>query len=164
MTKPMSFVTYCGGYCGNCWIRNGKIREMAKTLQGTLRGWAVPERAKALASLEPAAAHFGEFEGVLDWIQAQTCQGCRAPGSRCLWGDATCLVRDCAREEKATGCFECAEEKSCEKIAILDRGDATMPGNRARMREIGMSAWEAEQAARAGREPPDGGEASLERA
>jgi hypothetical protein len=148
----MSLVTYCGGYCGGCWIKNGKIREMAGTLQKTLRGWAVPERAKALASLEPAAAHYGELEGVLDWIQAQTCQGCRAPGSVCLWGDPVCPVRDCARGKGVLGCFECAEEKGCEKIAILDRGDPTMPGNRARMREIGMATWEAEQVARAGGE------------
>ena len=146
MVDSMSLVTYCGGYCGDCWIKNGKIREMAKTLQGTLKGWAVPERAKALACREPAASHYPEFEGILDWIQAQTCEGCRASGSICLWGEATCFVRDCAREKQVQGCFECAEEKGCGKIAVLDRGDPTMPANRERMREIGMSAWEAEQA------------------
>jgi len=39
-----------------------------------------------------------------------------------------------------------------------------MADNRARMREIGVAAWEAEREARAGREPPGGGEGSLETA
>ncbi len=146
MTKPLSLVTYCGGYCGDCWIKNGKIREMAEGFEKTLKGWAVPQRAQALVGTEPAAAHYAEFEGVLDWIQRQTCQGCRASGSVCLWGEATCFIRDCAREKRVAGCFECAEEKSCEKLAVLDRGDPTMAGNRARMRAIGMAAWEAERA------------------
>ena len=33
---------------------------------------------------------------------------------------------------------------------LLDRGDHTMAGHRARMRAIGMAAWEAEQAERQG--------------
>lgn len=145
MVRPMSLVTYCGGYCGACWIRNGKIREMAGNLEKTLRGWAVPQRAEALAGAESAAAHYSEFEGVLDWVKAQTCQGCRAPGSICLWGDSSCFVRDCAREKGVQGCFECSDEATCERISMLDHGDPTMPGNRARMRDIGMGAWEAEQ-------------------
>ncbi len=88
-SQPLSLVTYCGGYCGACWIHNGKIREMAQTLQDTLRGWGIPERARALASAEPVAGHYAEFEAVLDWVQAQACPGCRAgprpirPGCAC---------------------------------------------------------------------------------
>jgi len=33
---------------------------------------------------------------------------------------------------------------------LLDRGDPTMAGHRARVRAIGMAAWEAEQAERQG--------------
>ncbi len=145
MAEPRSLVTYCGGFCGACWIGNGKIREMAENLEKTLKGWAVPQRAQTLAGAKPAAAHYSEFERVLDWVQAQTCQGCRAPGSICLWGDSACFVRDCAREKGVRGCFECSEDATCEKISMLDHGDPTMPGNRARMRDIGMGAWEAEQ-------------------
>ena len=148
VTNAANLVTYCGGYCGSCWIRNGQIRGMAKALQETLRGWAFPDRARAMAGTTPAAGRYSEFEGVLEWVQAQACPGCRQVGSVTLWGDPNCFVRDCVREKGLTGCFECSEEKACEKIATLDHGDPTMPGNRQRMREVGLEAWAAEQASK----------------
>ncbi len=135
---------YCGLYCGACAVKNGQIRDTAKALQQMLEAYGYAQWAPMLAEFVPATKHYPEFEGVLAWLMAQDCEGCLAGG-----GNPACAIRICAREKGFAGCWECAEV-ACEKLQEIDQAHC-YPGaleNRQRIREIGLAAWLAEQAAK----------------
>jgi len=134
-------VAYCGLYCGACAIKNGQIRNAAKSLQGMLKAYGYPDWAPTLAEFVPATKHYPEFEGVLEWLTAQDCEGCPAGG-----GNPACAIRICAREKGFAGCWECGEDP-CEKLQAIDQ-DSRVPESRQRIREAGLEAWLAEQAAK----------------
>ena len=129
---------YCGLYCGACAIKNGQIRDMAKALQGMLKAYGYADWAPMVAEFVPATRHYPEFEGVLEWLTAQDCEGCLTGG-----GNPQCAIRICAREKGLAGCWECTEV-TCEKLQGIDQGASE---NRQHIREVGLEAWLAEQAA-----------------
>lgn len=133
---------YCGLYCGACAIKNGQIRDTAKSLQGMLKAYAYPDWAPMLAEFVPATKHYPEFDGVLEWLTAQDCEGCLAGG-----GNPQCAIRICAREKGFAGCWECSEDP-CEKLQGIDQGSPDVPKNRERIREAGLEAWLAEMVAK----------------
>jgi len=133
-------LTYCGLYCGACPIKNGQIRDTAKSLQALLSACNYPEWAPTMADFVPATRHYSEFEEVLAWLTTQDCSGCLAGG-----GDPQCAIRVCAKEKGLPGCWECAE-LNCERLQRIDQGASVAPENRQRIREVGLEAWLAEQA------------------
>ena len=136
-TEGTELVAYCGLYCGACAIKNGQIRDAAKSLQQMLEAYGYAQWAPMLAEFVPAIKHYPEFEGVLGWLTTQDCQGCLAGG-----GDPACAIRICAREKGFAGCWECAEV-ACEKLPGINPLE-----NRQRIREVGLEVWLAEQAAK----------------
>jgi hypothetical protein len=137
----VSLAGYCGLYCGACSIKNGRIRDTARALQAMLQAYGYAEWAPALAEFMPATKHYPEFAGVLEWLTAQDCPGCAAGG-----GPPDCAIRLCARERGLAGCWECAED-GCDKLRHIDASSAGAAANRCRIREAGLAAWLAEQAA-----------------
>jgi hypothetical protein len=139
--KGIELATYCGLYCGACAIKNGQIRDTAKTLRDMLGAYGYPEWAPMVADFVPATKHYPEFDGVLEWLTTQDCEGCLAGG-----GNPQCAIRICAREKGFNGCWECSEA-TCEKLQEIDQGSGASE-SRQRIREIGLEAWLAEQAAK----------------
>ena len=133
---------YCGLYCGACSIMNGQIRDTAKSLQGLLKAYGYAGWAPTLAEFVPATKHYPEFEGVLEWLTTQDCEGCLAGG-----GNPNCAIRICAKEKGLAGCWECDEEP-CEKLGGIDEGYPALTEERQRIRGIGLEAWLAEQKAK----------------
>lgn len=134
---------YCGLYCGACAIKNGQIRGAATALQSMLKAYAYPEWAPTLADFVPATRHYPEFEGVLAWLTTQDCPGCVAGG-----GNPQCAIRICARGKNLAGCWECTEVATCEKLGEIDGGYPGAAENRQCIRQVGLGAWLAEQAAK----------------
>ena len=141
-TERTELVAYCGLYCGACAIKNGQIRDTAKALQQMLKAYGYAQWAPMMAEFVPATKHYPEFEGVLAWLMAQDCEGCLAGG-----GNPACAIRICAREKGFAGCWECAEV-ACEKLPEIDQGYPDVVESRQRIREVGLDAWLAEQAAK----------------
>ena len=78
---------------------------------------------------------------MLAWLTTQDCLGCLAGG-----GNPACAIRICAKEKEFAGCWECAEA-TCEKLQGIDQSSPALE-NRQRIREVGLEAWLAEQAAK----------------
>jgi hypothetical protein len=140
--ETAELAAYCGLYCGACAIENGQIRNTAKALQGMLKAYGYPQWAPTLAEFVPATKHYPEFDGVLEWLTTQECGGCLAGG-----GNPQCAIRICAREKGLAGCWECTEV-ACEKLQGIDQGYPGASENRQHIREMGLEAWVAEQAAK----------------
>ena len=140
--KGLELATYCGLYCDACAIKNGQIRDAAKALQGMLSAYEYAQWAPMMAQFFPATKHYPEFDGVLEWLMTQDCPGCLQGG-----GNPECAIRICAKEKDLAGCWECSEE-ACEKTKEIDQGYPGVVENRKRIRQIGLEAWLAEQAAR----------------
>ena len=133
---------YCGLYCGACAIKNGQISNTAGTLRAMLRAYGYKDWAPLMADFAPATKHYPEFEGVLEWLTAQDCPGCPGGG-----GNPACAIRQCAREKGFAGCWEC-DEVGCAKVGAIDGPMPEAVQNRQRIREVGLDAWLAEQAAK----------------
>lgn len=144
--EKLDRVTYCGGWCGSCIVGNGWVRTTAAAMATWLDRFGYEYRARSMTPAIPAAASYASFRGVLDWLCGEECPGCRR-GATVLWGDPGCDVRDCARERGLIGCWDCPGEAGCSRLAPLDAGDPAGPARRARIREVGLRAWVAEQEA-----------------
>lgn len=134
---------YCGLYCGACAIKNGQIRDAARSLQDMLNAYQYSEWAPMVAEYFPAVKGWNEFEGVMGWLMSQDCPTCLGGG-----GNPDCAIRICAKEKGLAGCWECSEDP-CDKLAYREI-DGTHSGsdkNRQRIREVGLDAWLAEQKA-----------------
>lgn len=147
----IELVTCCGGYCGACVWLDGDVRDHAGALRSTLAGWCGRQRALGMLGEEAVDRAWPGFEALLGWLESGAgCSGCRAGGVT-MWGDATCEVRDCVLGRGLLGCWECPDEETCERLKPLDEGDPNGRVNRRRIREAGLEAWIAEQAAFYGR-------------
>lgn len=142
-TEGAELAAYCGLYCGACAIKNGQIRDTAKTLQQMLEAYGYAQWAPTLGEFVPATKHYREFEGVMEWLMAQDCEGCRAGG-----GNPACTVRICAREKGFAGCWECTESDCDKPQQEIGTSAPIATENQQRIREVGLEAWLAEQAAK----------------
>ncbi len=141
-TDGQELAAYCGLYCGACAIKNGRLRDTASKLHRLLEAYKYATWAPQVAGFFPAAVHYPEFEGVLEWLMTQGCPACREGG-----GLPQCAIRICAREQDLAGCWEC-EATSCQKLRDLGQAWPASLENRERIQTRGLGAWLQEQAAR----------------
>jgi hypothetical protein len=131
-------VAYCGLYCGLCACRR-RIPEEATRLRETLRAEGYDQGFFDIPELAPKFPAL--WEG-LNLLADRPCAGCRRGG-----GYGLCPIRACARERGVETCSAC-DDFPCERFSMLERYPTCLPDNR-RMQKVGLSAWIAEQEARA---------------
>jgi hypothetical protein len=97
-----------------------------------------------MAEFIPATKGWPQFEGVMEWLTTQDCQGCPAGG-----GNPQCATRLCVRENNLAGCWDCADIVGCQKRQHeIGSANADAIANCQRIREAGLEKWLAEQAAK----------------
>ena len=47
------------------------------------------------------------------------CEGCRTDGKKTVFCDKLCAIRQCAINKKHETCGDCAEMKTCKKVAMV---------------------------------------------
>ncbi|MFA4987522.1 MAG: DUF3795 domain-containing protein [Candidatus Brocadiia bacterium] len=129
-------VSYCGLYCGLCSIRNRIPRQAAELRDSMLK-----------EGMDQWGQYIPGFEGFWKFLNSlpeneQKCS-CRAG-----CGNPACEIRGCARAKGVDVCPFCAEYP-CQRIKALAKGYFFMMADAARMKEIGLDAWIAEQEERA---------------
>jgi hypothetical protein len=139
-------ISYCGLYCGRCFIRLQDIADQALCLLNKFREVRFEKWAKGLAELNPEEmAAFAKQEDcykVLQAWDAMRCSGsCRDGG-----GSPRCAIRECCRLKSAKGCWECAEFESCSVLGSLKpvNGDVNVR-NIQRILEIGLELFAEER-------------------
>jgi hypothetical protein len=129
-------VTYCGLYCGLCAARS-RIPQRSRDLRDAMQkeGWNL------WGADIPGFTGFWEFLGGL----AEGESGCSCRGKDC--GPPFCGIRKCARSRGVEVCAFCPDFP-CHRIEGLAKGYVMLMADAARMREIGIEAWIAEQEVR----------------
>jgi len=112
-----NLVTYCGLYCGDCFIYQGKIADLARDLRKELRQAKFDKQAE-LMSQEPFFAilkNYRQCYEVLGALVKFRCKrACRGGG-----GPPFCKMRKCCQKKSIEGCWQCEEFETCEKLNFL---------------------------------------------
>lgn len=110
-------VAYCGLYCGHCFGYEGKIADLARDLRAELRKVKFDKFAKEMEKY-PFAKVFEHYQNCYEVLGAmvkfrckQTCKGGGGP--------PFCKMRKCCQKKGYTGCWECDQFESCEKLDFL---------------------------------------------
>ena len=115
MGSDLRQTAYCGLFCGDCIPSNEALFDAVDELGRRLAELPVTRYAGLKAIKNPAFEDFPTFVGVLDEMRKIRCgKPCREGG-----GHTDCPVRDCAREKKYLGCWECDRRGECDLLAPL---------------------------------------------
>jgi len=139
--------SYCGLYCGNCFIRRDGVADQAQRLLAKFREIGFEQWAEGLASLNPGEmAGFAKWKACYEVLQAWDRMRC---GHACRdgGGSSQCAIRDCCRAKAKAGCWECGEFASCPTLASIKavNGEVNV-NNIRRIREIGIDRFGQERA------------------
>lgn len=115
-----SQVAYCGLFCGNCIIRQGKVNELSKELLQKIETPEFKKLANGLPKVNPELfSAFGEIDKLIEILKAMLnvdCyRFCKEGG-----GSSNCHIRKCCQEKGIEGCWNCQFFEKCEILSWLD--------------------------------------------
>jgi hypothetical protein len=113
-------IGYCGLYCGDCAGYKGTIAALARDLHKELKRERFADLAKALSDIPffKAFKHFPQCCQVLGTLPKLQCRKtCRGNG-----GPPFCEIRQCNRDNRLEGCWQCGEIRTCTKLDFLKPG------------------------------------------
>lgn len=111
-------IAYCGLYCGECPNHTGIIADMARDLRKELRNYRFDKTAELLSAIPffKTYTKYPECYEVLGAMVRMRCgKTCREGG-----GNPGCKIRLCSIKKGFSGCWECAEFESCNKLRFLE--------------------------------------------
>jgi hypothetical protein len=125
MDDDRLLTTYCGLYCKDCIPSKQELFSTASKLERLLTDLQFEKYAGLKAgqtywsSANDVFKRYPDFIAVLQAIQSLECKTtCREGGG---WKGERCQIRNCALEKRLTGCWECAEYKTCTLLEPLLR-------------------------------------------
>lgn len=131
-------ISYCGLYCGRCFIRKDDIADQALRMLDKFREVRFEKWAGGLSELNPDemksfAKHEACYEVLQAWDAMRCSKTCREGG-----GSHKCAIRACCLEKGKKGCWECDKFDDCSILGLLKpvNGDANIRNIR-RILEIG---------------------------
>ena len=139
-------ISYCGLYCGRCFIRVDNIADQALCLLEKFRSVRFEKWAKGLAELNPdEMAAFAEQDVCYEVLQAWDAMRCFSP-CREGGGSQRCNIRACCLEKGVEGCWECGEFEFCSLLGSLKtvNGEVNLRNIR-RILEIGVDLFAEER-------------------
>lgn len=140
MTGDERLIAYCGLYCGDCSGYKGTIAKLARELLDELERERFADLAKILSKnpFFKALEGFPQCCAVLKTLPKLRCKkACRGNG-----GPPYCEIRECSRDRKLDGCWQCGSLKTCKKLDFLraNHGDACLR-NLSKIRRCGAAAF-----------------------
>lgn len=130
----LSYVTYCGLYCGLCAHRN-RIPQKAKQLQKSLHEEGMDNWYQYIPEMKNTFPTFWQF---LQKLINLNCT-CRTGG-----GPPDCKIRQCAKQKGIEICTQC-KEYPCKLIQNLAEHYPTIIQDGKRLQKIGLEKWVKEQ-------------------
>jgi hypothetical protein len=139
MAEDRDLIAYCGIYCGECFIGQGKVADLARDLRKELRAYRVDKMAETFAET-PFFAVFKDYPQCYDVLGAlvrlRCHKGCREGG-----GPPFCKIRKCCLKKGIEGCWECEEFESCRELDFLKaHGDAPLKNLR-KLKKAGVEGF-----------------------
>ncbi|MBU1053646.1 MAG: DUF3795 domain-containing protein [Proteobacteria bacterium] len=123
MTLPIhheSQVAYCGLYCGDCIIRNGKLSTLANELLSQMRKPEFEKLSEGLPKIMPdlfdALNATERCIRVLESMTHLDCiKICKDGG-----GGSNCSIRLCCQGKHIEGCWSCDEFETCVTLSWIN--------------------------------------------
>lgn len=110
MSKDL--ITYCGRYCGDCFLYKGEIAALARKLMDKLCESGFDRASQGLAMHIQSFEDYEKCYRVLGAMAGLKCKKtCRNGG-----GVPSCKIGWCCRRKNIPGCWECQEFTSCKKL------------------------------------------------
>ena len=104
----MSLVGYCGLDCAECFVYKLTVSEAAKSLRREMRAAKIKETWQYI----PFLGEYESFKKSLDGLAMLRCtKACRGGG-----GNPWCKIRKCCQKNEFSGCWECADFETCNKL------------------------------------------------
>ena len=134
-----SEIAYCGLFCGDCIIRNGKIGILSAKLLKLTETDSFQKLVVGLPEVMPRFEPLKDYQPLKRVLAAMTeldCNNyCKKGG-----GSAACRIRQCCKENSIEGCWDCDDFVNCETLAWLDPVHAgANVKNIERIRKIGTA-------------------------
>jgi hypothetical protein len=117
MAEDRNLITYCGIYCGDCFIGQGKVADLARDLRKELRAYRFDKMAVSFSEVPRFAVlkDYPQCYAVLGELVKLRCRkSCRAGG-----GPPFCEMRKCCLKKGIEGCWECKEFETCAKLDFV---------------------------------------------
>ena len=117
MTEDKDLITYCGLYCGDCFMYKGKIADLARDLRKELRQAKFAKTAESLSDISffQVFKNYPQCYEVLGALVKFRCKRtCRGGG-----GPPFCKMRKCCQKKSIDGCWQCDEFETCENLDFL---------------------------------------------
>ena len=113
--KSHNLIAYCGLYCGDCFIYQGKIADLARDLRKELRKSKFERFANTISKFFKPYRHYETTYEVLGLMVRLRCKRtCRSGG-----GPPSCKIRDCCTKKEIEGCWQCGEFEECKRLDFL---------------------------------------------
>jgi hypothetical protein len=115
MANRRNLIAYCGLYCGDCFIYQGKIADLARDLRKELRTTKFHRFANMISKYFKPYANYDQTYELLGMMVKLRCKRtCRNGG-----GPPSCKIRHCCIKNQYEGCWECEEFEKCKKLEFL---------------------------------------------
>lgn len=114
--EKVKLISFCGLYCDDCFGYQGKIASLAEELDKELKEVNFKKNADFFSQIPffKVFKQYDNFVELLNTIKELKCVGCREGG-----GSPTCEVRNCCLDKNITGCWECEEINTCNRLDFL---------------------------------------------
>ena len=139
MNGKEELITCCGLYCGDCPMYHDKVSSLAEELDKELKYANFKKHADVFAQYPSSKVFekYDDFIEMLETLKGLKCAGCRKRESQFI-----CKIRECCEEKQITGCWECEEFNTCNKLDFLGKthGNAVLK-NLYILKEKGIEAF-----------------------
>ena len=140
MAEDKDSIAYCGIYCGECFIGQGKVADLARDLRKELRKYRFEKMAKSFAEVPRFAVlkDYPQCYDVLGELVKLRCRKtCKSDG-----GPPFCKMRKCCRKKGIEGCWECEEFETCRELDFVKtyHGDAHLKNLR-KLKKAGVEGF-----------------------
>ena len=115
MKENKNLIAYCGLYCGDCFIYQGKIADLARDLRKELRKSKFSRFAKMISRYFKPYKNYDTTYEVLGMMVRLRCKRTCHNGG----GPPSCKVRTCCLKKGIDGCWQCTEFEQCKKLDFL---------------------------------------------
>ena len=131
------YTALCGLYCRDCIPSQGRLFELVNNLKEALNKLQFENYAELKSNTNPI---FKEYRRFLEMLDAIAQLKCKAP---CTDGGCKidCRIRPCVHEHNLSGCWECANYRTCPFLEDLKKVHPNLEFHLGLIRDLGEEEW-----------------------
>lgn len=117
MSRDRKYTAYCGLYCLDCIPSNKRFFEVLNELEAQLLDIKFDKYAELKSETNSRFEDYSKFFQVLQDMKKLECTAiCTEGGCK-----EDCKIRECVKDKKYEGCWECPDFKECKVLLDLKK-------------------------------------------